>query len=311
MEADGPPAAAALTRNDLRRAVAEQLAGTGVPVPDDEARWLLEEVSGLEGAELVVAGDDAATNQERAQLSALVQRRLAGEPIQYVLGSWSFRGIDLFLDPRVLIPRPETEIVVEAALADMAERGIRRGSSDRWTAATTTYHVADLGTGSGAIALALAAELPDAEVWATDSDADALTVARANVSGSGAPGGRVRLAQGSWFDALPDRLRGSLRLVVSNPPYVATGEWEALDPSVRDHEPRQALVSGSGGLDDLRTILSGARDWLEPGGTLVLEIGEGQGAAVTTVAGETGFENVEIRPDLTGCDRLVLAHNPA
>lgn len=299
-----------LTRNDLRRAVAEQLTEAGVALPDDEARWLLEEVSGLDDAELVAGANEAATRQERERLAGLVERRLAGEPIQYVLGSWSFRGLDLFVDRRVLIPRPETETVVEAALADMADRGFRRGTPNRWSAATSTYAVADLGTGSGAIALALAAELPDAEVWATDLDADALTVARANAAGSGALGSRIRAAQGSWYDALPGALRGSLQLVVSNPPYVATGDWNGLDRSVRDHEPRQALVSGGAGLDDLRTILDGALEWLEPGGTLVLEIGETQGDDVLTLARCAGLAEPELRLDLAERDRALLAHSP-
>jgi len=300
----------ALTRNDLRRAVTEQLAGAGVENADDEARWMLEEVSGLGEAELIVAGNDPPTHQERARLAGLVERRLTGEPVQYVLGSWSFRGLDLFVDHRVLIPRPETEVVVETALVDMAERGFRRGRPDRWSAATATYAVADLGTGSGAIALALAAELPDARVWATDLDADALAVAGANAAGSGAPGARIRVAQGSWFDALPDDLRGSLQLVVSNPPYVAAEEWEDLDRSVREHEPRQALVSGGDGLADLATVVNGAREWLVPGGTLVLEVGETQGGDVSALARGAGFAEAELRADLAGADRVLLAHSP-
>src|SRR5688572_32021725 len=172
----------------------------------------------------------------------MVGRRGAGEPIQYVLGEWSFRGIDLLIDRRVLIPRPETEITAEVAIEEAQRLGARRGKPDPWAGAATAYTVADLGTGSGALALALAAELPDAAVWATDNSDDALAVARANLAGSGTIAARVRLAPGSWFDALPGDLRGQLRLLVANPPYVAEHELAGLPPEVRDYEPVTALV---------------------------------------------------------------------
>ena len=133
----------------------------------------------------------------------MVERRLRGEPLQYVLGSWSFRNLDLFVDPRVLIPRPETEITAQIAIDEAVKRGARHGTRDAWTGTDTTFTVADLGTGSGAIALSLVTELADAEVWATDASADALAVARANLAGTGSAAARVRVAHGDWFDALP------------------------------------------------------------------------------------------------------------
>jgi len=156
-------------------------------------------------------------------------RRESGEPLQYVLGSWAFRSLELMVDPRVLIPRPETEQVVEVALGEI--RRHRRPV------------VADLGTGSGAIALSVVAEVAGAQVWATDTSEAALAVARANLAGlAGMAATRVRLARGSWFSALPAELRGRLSVVVSNPPYVADAEVASLPAEVAEWEPREALV---------------------------------------------------------------------
>ena len=162
------------------------------------------------------------------------------------------------VDRRVLVPRPETEVVARTAIDEVVRLGARRGAHDPWGGAATSFPVADLGTGSGAIALALARELPDAEVWATDVSDDALAVARANLAGVGSAATRVRLESGSWFDALPEALRGRLRLVVSNPPYVAEHEVADLPADVADWEPRQALVSGPTGLEAIEAILAGA-----------------------------------------------------
>jgi release factor glutamine methyltransferase len=255
-----------------------------------EARWLVEEVSGWEGADHVVHLDDPVTERAVARFDQLVARRLAGEPIQYVLGHWSFRTLDLMVDGRVLIPRPETEGLVDHALASLAGPGV----------------AVDLGTGSGAIALSLAAEHRDVEVWATDASPDAVAVARANLAGIGmyaAP--RVRIAEGDWFEALPDELRGHLSLVVSNPPYVAEGE--PLPDVVCHWEPVGALISGPTGIEAIERILADAPAWLTGGGSLVLEIGETQGRAVTTLAHDAGFEDVTIHPDLAGRDRYLVA----
>ncbi|MGH9026661.1 MAG: N5-glutamine methyltransferase family protein, partial [Acidimicrobiia bacterium] len=218
-----------------------------------EARWLMAEVSGFGAAETAPADPEPAPSRAVRRLDELLSRLEAGEPLQYVLGSWSFRGIDLVVDPRVLIPRPETEITAEIAIAEAAGTGKRTGRAEVWTGAVTSYTVADLGTGSGALALALASELPDAEVWATDASLDALAVARANVVGAGSTGVRVRLAEGSWYGALPPHRRGELTLIVSNPPYVA--EHETLPPEVAEYEPREALVSGPTGLEAIEIVV--------------------------------------------------------
>jgi release factor glutamine methyltransferase len=261
-----------------------------------DARRIVEEVSGWEGADLVLHLSDASTPLIHARWSRLVERRTAGEPLQYVLGRWGFRNLDLLVDRRVLIPRPETEQVVSVALEALDAMG----------AGART--VVDLGTGSGAIALSIACERIGVNVWATDRSAAALEVARANLAGAGRAATRVRMAEGDWFDALPDELAGAVDLVVTNPPYVATGE--ALPDEVARWEPHDALRAGSTGLDAIAAIVRDAPHWLRPGGALVIEIGETQGDAASALAIAAGFTGVEVRPDLAGRPRAVVAHRP-
>jgi release factor glutamine methyltransferase len=296
-----------ITWAELRSGAAARLRDGGIEQPAVEVGWLLEEVSGLDAAEQVAEADAPATQRAVAALDRLVDRRAAGEPLQYVLGSWSFCGIDLLVDRRVLIPRPETEVVAQVAIGEAARLGARVGKGDPWAGSVTTYAVADLGTGSGALAIALAYSLPDAEVWATDVDEAALTVARANVAGSGTPSVRVRITQGPWFDALPDELRGRLLVVVSNPPYLAESELTTLAPEVRAWEPTGALVSGPTGLEAFEAIVAAAPEWLDPQGTLVLELAPDQAGPVTQLAHGAGFVDVEVHEDLAGRDRVLVA----
>ncbi|MGZ6885046.1 MAG: peptide chain release factor N(5)-glutamine methyltransferase [Acidimicrobiia bacterium] len=283
----------------------QRLAALGVDDPASEARWMLEEASGMDTAEQILEAEVPATRRATATMVQLLERRAAGEPLQYVLGSWSFRGIDLLVDRRVLIPRPETEVVAEIAIAEVARLGERVGRVDPWAGALTQYAVADLGTGSGAIALALAVSLPDAEVWATDVSEDALAVARANVAGAGTPAARIRIAGGSWFDALPGELRGTLLLVVANPPYVAADE--DLPAVVREWEPPEALVAGPTGREAIEHLVDTASEWLDPAGTLVLELAPHQSEHVAARARAAGFVDVSVRPDLTGRARALVA----
>jgi release factor glutamine methyltransferase len=261
-------------------------------VPEVEARWLVEEVSGLDRSQWSF---QLATDGGRARLTALVERRRKGEPLQYVLGRWSFRGLDLMVDPRVLIPRPETEIVAGVAV-DQARR--RPGPCT----------VADLGTGSGAIALALAVEVPGAEVWATDVSPSALEVARANLAAVMPTGAsRVHFAEGMWYEALPARLRGKLRVIVSNPPYVTEAEFSGLPAEVRDHEPVGALVAGATGRECLEHLVAGGLEWLEPGGALVLELAPAQAEPLRAAAEAAGYDAVAVHRDLAGRDRVLVA----
>lgn len=273
--------------SDVRRSIAERLGAAGVDGAEREARWIVSDVRGD------VSGD-APTDAELERLETLVDRREAGEPLQYVLGHWPFRTIDLAVDARALIPRPETEQVAGAALWELNRLGV------------DAPVVVDLGTGTGAIALAIAVEHPSAWVLGVEASADALELAMENRDRLGLGVKRVALARGSWFSRLPDDLRGVIDLIVTNPPYVAT--CDDLDDIVRDFEPHDALFAGDDGLDDLRHIIAEAPGWLTPGGVLVAEIGATQEAAVAELAGQAGFTNVEIRPDLAGHDRILVAH---
>ncbi len=256
-----------------------------------EARWLCEVATALDGEEFIVGLDTHATERMVAHLDAMVARYRAGEPLQYVLGRWSFRRLDLAIDRRVLIPRPETELVAEVAIELAREVAAPR-------------LVADLGTGSGAIGLAMADELPldGTTVWITDRSADALAVASANVTGIGRAARNVRVAGGSWFEALPQGER--FDVIVSNPPYVAEGSPD-LEPSVAEWEPVAALLSGPDGLDAIREIVEDAPKHLKLGGWLVLEIGADQGEAVCGLLA-ADFDEIQIRPDLAGRDRIAL-----
>lgn len=262
------------------------------------ARWMCEVASAsLDGDDFVARLDEAATVRMVSHLDSMVARYRTGEPLQYVLGEWSFRHLRLAVDRRVLIPRPETELVAGIAIEFAAACGPTRA-------------VADLGTGSGAIGLSLAYELPrqGTEVWITDVSADALDVARANLAGIGPAAANVRVAHGSWFDALPVDV--DFDVIVSNPPYVAVGSCD-LDTDVGEWEPSSALFAGDEGLDDIRVLASGAADRLRPGGSLVLEIGADQGRAVAEILADAGLVGIEIRPDLTGRDRVAVARRPA
>lgn len=273
-----------------RSLLAEATATAGLDEID--ARRIAERASGHEGAELLLHLDDAPTERAVAHFDAMVARRAAGEPLQYVVGAWSFRTLDLYVDRRVLIPRPETEQVVEVAIAEATRLGV----------AGRPLVAVDLGTGSGAIALSLAIEL-GAEVWATDESPDALAVARANVAGAGVTA--ARLCEGDWFAALPDDLRGRVDVIVSNPPYVA-GDDE-LPAVVREWEPVGALVAGPTGLEDVSHIVRGAPEWLTRPGVLVVELAPHQADAAVALALDAGFSDADVRPDLTGRPRALVA----
>lgn len=273
--------------------------GTGeISAPAAEARWIVEEASGIDGAELVLGLDQLATVGGVARLDAMVARRLRGEPIQYVLGRWSFRTLDLMCDPRVLIPRPETEQVVGHAL-EALDRVLRQRPDGHRAV------VVDLGAGSGAMGLSIAVERPATETWLVDRSPEAVAVCRANLAGLGMAGVRVQVVEGSWFAPLPDELRGRVDLIVSNPPYVAADE--TLPRAVADWEPSVALVSGPSGLEAYEAIVAGATPWLAPGGVLVVEIGATQAAAVTALAGGAGFTDVAVLADHAGLPRTVIA----
>lgn len=257
-----------------------------------QARWICEVASGHDGDEFIAILDRPASLRSVAHLDAMLARNATGEPLQYVLGRWGFRHLDLMVDRRVLIPRPETELLVEVALRLLRLQ-------------PPPLLCADLGTGSGAVGLSLAAELPidGVTVWLTDRSSGALDVARANAVGIGRGAANVRIVHGDWFDALSPDLAGTLAAVVSNPPYVGDEDSE-LESIVREWEPAEALFAGVDGLDAIRHLVAEARAWLRPGGSLVLEIGATHGSRVMELMQDAGFDHVEITRDLAGHDRV-------
>ncbi|MGQ9536037.1 MAG: peptide chain release factor N(5)-glutamine methyltransferase [Actinomycetota bacterium] len=269
------------------------LARSGVAKPRLNAERLLEHCTGRSRVELYAFPEKPLSpGQEEAFIRA-VARRSRWEPLQYITGRAFFRYLELVVDPRVLIPRPETEMVVERALALLRER---RGHP----------LVVDVGTGSGCIALSLARECPAAVVHASDIDPRALEAARQNAARLGMEG-LVSFHRGDCLSALPAALRGSLDLVVSNPPYIREEEYAILPPEVRDHEPRSALVPGPRGTEVHERLLQQAFSWLTPGGWLLMEGGENQVHELAGLARELGYVEVAVREDLNGRPRMVEA----
>lgn len=263
-----------------------------------EARWILERVSGWRGGELERALDEPVGARSVAFLDGIVARRAAGEPLQYALGVWAFRALELVVDRRVLIPRPETELVAQVVIDHLrADDHGRR-----------PVEVVDLGTGSGAIGLAVATEVPWSVVTLVDRSAEALAVARANVAGIGRAGARVRVVRSDWYTSLPAELCGAVRVIVANPPYVASADDLADD--VRAWEPPEALLAGREGLADVAAIVAGAGVWLAPGGLLVVEHGDAQGPAARELARTAGLTEVRTMVDLAGRDRALVARSP-
>jgi len=267
------------------------LADAVAQIGEVDARRLVEQASGYDGAEAMLHLDETPSQRSMAYFDGMLARRLAGEPLQYVLGRWGFRSLDLVVDPRVLIPRPETEEVAGAAI-DEARR-------------LDAKVVVDLGTGAGGIALSMAVELPGVEVWATDVSADAIDVARANLAGIGRAGARVQLRVGSWYDALPDELRGRVDVIAANPPYVS--ETAQLPPDVADWEPDVALYSANKGSDGPAAVIDGALAWLARPGVLVMEHAAWMGEEMVERSLAAGFDEATFHHDLSQRERYVVA----
>ncbi len=273
----------------------QRFRSAGFENPENEARWIVETASGYSGASLPYGLDQQATERGVAHFDGMVERRLSDEPLQYVCGAWSFRTLDLMVDHRVLIPRPETEIVAGIALGELERSSIKEKKL-----------VVDLGTGSGAIGLAIATEIEDVDVVLTDISSDALQVARANLTGLGVYGTNVTIYQGSWFAALPKEYRNSCSLIVSNPPYISMSEMKSLPSNVRNWEPRLALASGEKGTEYLELIVDEAEEWLEHSGSLVLEMAPHHVGAISERMLSRGYSDVQIFQDLSGRDRGVV-----
>ena len=273
---------------------AEYLKNKGVETGRLDAEWLLAAALGVDRLQLYLKYDRPLNSEEREAFKPLLRRRAGREPLQYIIGRTGFRELELKTDPRVLIPRPETEVLVQEVL-DWASAG----AESVW----------DMGTGAGAVALSLAAEGTWTRVVATDVSPEALSVAADNAERYDL-GGHVEFREGSLFEPLEEGER--FDVIVSNPPYIAEGEKGELQPEVRDWEPPEALFAGADGLDVIRQLVAGAPKHLLSGGLLALECGLGQAEGIAADVQATGaFGAVRIRVDLTGRPRFVTAERGA
>ncbi len=263
--------------------VAAALAAARAKLPPNEARLLLGHVLQQTPAWLLAHDDESLDEDALLSFASLVARRAGGEPVAYLLGYREFFGRRFGVGPDVLIPRPETELLVELVTARVG--------------AGSTANILDLGTGSGCIAITLALELPLAYVTAVDSSNAALRVAASNVQRMDA---NVRLVQSDWFAGLAHE---RFDLIVSNPPYVADEDSHLAHGDLR-HEPLQALASGADGLDAIRIISAGAMQHLQPGGSLLIEHGYDQAQAVHRILDRAGFSNIRVYPDFAGVLRV-------
>jgi release factor glutamine methyltransferase len=273
-----------------RRALSEAFRAAGLDTPELDARVLVGHAVGLDHAALVVAAGQPLTPGGAASVRALARRRLAREPVARIVGCKEFWGLPVRLGPETLVPRPETETIVEAALAAVAQDG----------EATRPLRLADLGTGSGALMLALLSELPNAFAIGTDVSLAALAVAAANAE-------RLGLAARARFVAcnFGAALAGGFDLVVANPPYIATADLAALDPEVRDHDPLRALDGGADGLACYRMLAADAARLIGSRGHLVVELGADMAQAAAAVFSRSGLVVAPPHRDLAGAPRAL------
>lgn len=280
-----------LTVLEIIKRTTEFLQKHGIESPRLNAELIVGHSLGLKRMQLYLQFERPLAEAELAKIRPLVKRRSEREPLQYIVGTTEFSGVTLKVDRRALIPRPETELLIEIA-------------KEKFAAGASPARVLDLGTGSGAIALALAKHFADAAVTAVDVSAEALALARENAAALGLAE-RVTLAQSDWFAAVPSDVR--FELIAANPPYLSEAETKETTPEVQKFEPWGALSSGPAGTEALATIVREAKARLVPGGWLICETGIGQHAELTAWLRAAGYANVESRKDLTGRDRFVLA----
>jgi release factor glutamine methyltransferase len=287
------PAASLSTVRDLRWHASEALRRAGTENPAREADWLLAPALGLSPLALVVEGGRRLPPALVERAWEFIARRAAREPLQYILGTQEFRGLEFVVTPDVLIPRPETEILVEETLKAMS--GLPRPV------------IADVGTGSGCIAVAVAQECPAAAIFALDLSEKALAIARSNATRHGVRP-RIRFLRADLLGACASSGGGLFDVVASNPPYIRDGDLDGLQPEVSRYEPRLALAAGSDGLAVQRRLLAEAPSLLKPGGSLLLELGCGQAEAVLGMARSgANWASVECRTDRAGIERVLIA----
>jgi release factor glutamine methyltransferase len=274
---------------DLVAQIAARLGAAGIENARSEAWLLLAAATGRERAALIAGGPERLGAEQQARLGELIRRRRAREPVAYILGEKEFWSLRFEVGPGVLIPRPETETVVEAVLAGLPDRA-------------RALRLLDLGVGSGCLLLGLLSELPHATGLGVDDSAAALAVAGRNAGRLGLAG-RADFRQGRWGEGLQE----GFDVIVSNPPYVAEGEWDHLAPEIRGFEPRAALVAGPDGLAAYRALAPHCARLLARGGLCALEVGFGQGDAVAGLLDAQGLVVVERRRDLAGIERCLIA----
>ena len=282
--------------DEARRDIRARLEAAGIESPELDARLLLGEVLQLDLTGLIAGAARTLNADEAMRLESFVQRRIAGEPVARIFGHKEFWGLPLALSPGTLVPRPDTETIVEAALSLLKEDG---RINDR-------LRIADIGTGSGAILLALLSELPNAQGIGTDINPDALRTAAGNAAALGL-NKRARFIQCDYASAL----EAPFDLIVSNPPYIPSRDIDGLAIEVREHDPRLALDGGADGLDAYRVIVPAAFELLAPGGVVVVEVGQGQAKDVARLMAEKGLDSgLPTKADLNGIQRAVMARKP-
>lgn len=282
----------------------KDFASRGLSSPRLEADLLICHALGIRRVDLYVRFDQPLSADELTRVRALVERRRKHEPIAYITGSRGFYGRAFAVDARVLIPRPETELLIELALEHLPPLGAIDSVSDAPVQSRPTRRALDVGTGSGILAITLACEREDLVCDAVDLSQDALVVARANAETLGVSD-RVRFLHGSLLEPVKG---DKYSMILSNPPYIASREIDGLMPDVRQYEPRSALDGGASGYELIEPLLAMAREALEPGGLFAMEFGHEQGAGVLARARAAGFEDAVIKKDLAGLDRVLIAH---
>lgn len=277
--------------------VRHTLEQAGVETAAQESRWLVEHVLELESHHLASKGQEPVSAEQWAHAVSLASRRAAREPLQYILGTQEFCGLEFQVSPAVLIPRPETEVLVQEA--------VRAVDLDKASV------LVDVGTGSGCVAVALATILGNARIVAVDRSPEALAVAKGNAERH-AVAEKIEWIEGDLLSALRERgMAGAVDVIVSNPPYIAEADWAGLQPEVREFEPRSALFSGPTGTEFHERLLRESKEFLVPGGMLVMEIGQGQCAAVRQMAEHIGgYAPLRVVEDEAGIERVVIARRP-
>ncbi|HPF34343.1 MAG TPA: peptide chain release factor N(5)-glutamine methyltransferase [Candidatus Krumholzibacteria bacterium] len=288
------------TVRELVQATADWFASKGLESPRLNAERLLGDVLGLTRLELYLHHDRPLTPEETDRYRALVKRRGAGEPLQTLIGETQFYSRSFKVEAGVFIPRPETELLVERCV------GLLTGGTSSLLAPVAV----EIGCGTGIIGVSLAAEIPRLHVWATDVNPQAVALTETNARRLGVAA-RVEALAGRGFEPLPQHLRGSVHLLVSNPPYIASDVIATLDREVAEHDPRAALDGGPDGLDAYRALAAQAGAWLAPDGLLALEIGHDQGGTVPEIFAAAGFTDLSMQMDYNGLPRTVTGRLPA